>query len=142
MPVNAARADTFIQAATDEIDATLGVQFTLPIDFGAAGVDPSVELILKRLAVLLATGRLIMAQAVGAEDTTTHAYGTYLLREGRALLQAIDEGTTVLIGVSRRPEYATSGNGPSIVQEDSESAMDAFYGFATRGESFAWRPGV
>lgn len=140
MPVNPASAAGFIQAATDEIDSALGVNYALPIDLTAA--DATVELYLKRVAALLATGRLILAQSVGSEDQSTHAYGRYLLEEGKMLLREISTGDMVLYGVPRRDEFLTAGNGPSIQQEDQFSPIDAFYSYAMRGNANAYfRPG-
>lgn len=140
MPLNATMANGFIQAAQDEIDSSLGMTYTLPLDLAAA--DPTVELYLKRTCALLASGRLILAQATAAEDEGVHAYGMYLLSEGKQLVAAVASGDMELMGVTKRAEYASEGNGPSIIQEDTYSPVDTFYAFASRGETSAYfRPG-
>lgn len=139
MPLNSAMAQGFIQAATDEIDSSLGVNYNLPIDLAAA--DPTVELYLKRVCALIASGRLVLAQATASEEQGVHAYGMYLLREGKELLVAASMGEMVLVGVPKRTEYANSGSGPAIIQEDLVAPVDAFYAFAMRGEVAYFRPG-
>lgn len=137
LPISIQSGEQFINAASDEIDMKLAGEFTWP----HSPLSVQAQLILKRMNVLIGTGRLIMAQAVGSEDTGTHAYGTYLLREGQMLLAAVIGGDVVLDDVPKHPT-TTTGNAPSIVYEDSQSAVDVFYGFAMRGETNTWQPGV
>lgn len=131
-------AEGFIQAATDEIDSVLGVSYVIPLDMTTA--DPTASLTLKRIAALLASGRLILAQATGTEDDGVHAYGMYLLREGKELLARVNSGEFPLIGVPPRVVEVT-GNTPRIIHEDSISAVDAFYAMASRGQLVAFVPG-
>ncbi len=139
LPLPANMAEGFIQAAVDEIDSVLGVNYILPIDTALA--DPTADLTLKRIAVLLASGRLIMAQATGSEDEGVHAYGMYLLREGKDLLCKVESGALPLIGVTKREEYADTGNTPYIKQEDSVSPIDAYYSTVSRGIFKRFVPG-
>lgn len=122
--------DSFISAAGDEIDMRLGVNYILPVPSDAPAVT---RLTLKRIAILLASGRLMMAYTSHSEDTAANAYGVYLLREGHDLLNLVMSGEIVLPGLDKLPEY-TDGNAPGLVQEDSDSPLDVFYGFAMRDE--------
>lgn len=133
MPINGTVANGMIRAASDEIDSTLGLTFVLPLDLAAA--DPTVQLYLNRTAALIASGRIILSQSTASEEDGVHAYGMYLLEEGKTLLRQIASGEVELFGVSRRTEFAASGNGPSIVQEDTFGLVDAFYAFSHRGHT-------
>lgn len=138
LPITGDSAELFIQAAAEEIDMQLASEFLWP---PTIPLVPQTELILKRINVLIGTGRLVMAQAVGAEELSTHAYGTYLLREGQSLLAQVMCGELVLEGIDKNPLH-TTGNAPSITNEDSIAGVDAFYGFAMRGEPSFYRPGI
>ena len=139
MPVNGPIANGMIQAAEDEIDSTLGMIYQLPLNLAMA--DPTVEKYLKRVAALIASGRLILSQATASEDDGVHSYGRYLLEEGKTLLAAIKCGDVDLLGVTRRPELIAGGTGPSVLQEDTYSLVDGFYAFAHRGVSGVARMG-
>lgn len=129
----------WITAAEDEINQRLGVIYILP---PGAGADETANLILKRLAVLTATGRGMMAQPAAGEDNGVNAYGRYLLDDAEKIFCDLIDGTLDLIGVDKRPELASAGNAPSVIWEDSVAPVDAFYGFATRGESPLYTPGL
>lgn len=137
MPVSEPRAQAFIAAAAEEMDMRLGTVYTVPFQ----GLLPAAEIALKRVNVLIATGRLVMAQSVATEDYSPNAYGTYLMREGRDLLEGMVNATVLLPGAEPLPG-AGSFRGPTVINEDTVSAVDAFYGFAMRGESTEYRPGV
>jgi hypothetical protein len=134
-PTNAVR---WIQAAEDEINQRLGVIYVLP---PGPGASVNALLTLKRLAILVATGRGMMAQPAAGEDNGVNAYGEYLLRDAEKLFCDLIDGTLDLIGVDKLPELATSGNAPTVVWEDSVAPVDAFYGFAVRGEFTTYTPG-
>lgn len=121
----------FINAAGDEIDIRLGVNYQLPI----ANDAERALLILKRISILIASGRLMMAASAHAEDQQVNAYGTYLLKQGHELLDAVAAGEITLPEVPKLEEY-TEGNAPSILNEDDFPAIDLFYGFTSRGESW------
>lgn len=142
MPVTADDAEKFIQAASDEINAVVGMRYSLPI--------PRVEgspawNVLKRACVLIATGRLVMASAVASEDTSPNAYGLYLLEEAREMLASIKRGELDLIGVPLLPSSADvtipdTGNAPTVIYQDRASAVDVFYGNVMNGRRVVWRP--
>lgn len=129
----------FINIATDEINESLGYDYELPVP---SNIPEHVKLTLKRCCVLIASGRYLLAQAVGGEDVTTHAYGQSLLNEGHAILQSIRSGALDLIGmVPLATGGGTEGNAPRIIQGDQYSAVDSFYG-RTGALSDFWGPGV
>lgn len=128
----------WINAAQDEINQRLGVIYVLPPPDTA---DPTAFLTLKRLAVLVATGRGMMAAPAAGEDNGVNAYGRYLLEDAEKIFCGLIDGTLDLLGVPKQPELASSGNAPSVVTEDSVAPVDAFYGFAVRGEFTQYVPG-
>jgi hypothetical protein len=115
----------YVDAAAEEMDATIGFDYVLPIVTNS--IPSHVVLTLKRCNVLIATGRFILSQAVASEDGSTHAYGASLLKEGQAILGAIRTGQLDLTGVPRISGNV-QGNAPSIINTDVTSALDAFYG--------------
>lgn len=115
-----------VQDATDEIDACIGFIYELPLSPTPSG---HIKLTLKRCANLIASGRLVMAVAAGGEDTSLHAYGESLLREGRMLLESIESGQ-IDLGCTKKLVYS-EGNAPSITNADSTSAVDAFYAYVS-----------
>jgi hypothetical protein len=139
MSVSSSNAVRWISAAEDEINQRLGVMYVLP---PAPPAEELTLLLLKRLAVLTATGRGMMAQPAAGEDNGVNAYGRYLLEDAEKLFYALLSGETILPGVDKQSELIASGNAPSVVTEDSVAAVDAFYGFATRGEYTLFTPGA
>lgn len=117
--INAELANT-----ADDIDSVLGVDYVLPLNFPSMAVHT--QLILKKLARLITSGRIILSRASHTEGDSTHAYGTSLLREGQSILAAIANGMILLNGATRINDGST-GNGPSILNVDAESYVEAFY---------------
>jgi hypothetical protein len=138
MTISAGNQVKWISAAEDEINQRLGVIYQLPPATPATG---SAALVLKRLAVLVATGRGMMAQPAAGEDNGVNAYGRYLLDDAEKIFCALIDGTLDLPGIDKLPELGSSGNAPSVIWEDSVAPVDAFYGFAVRGESPLYVPG-
>lgn len=139
IPISPSNQVRWIGAAEDEINQRLGVLYVLPPGSGASA---TALLILKRLAILVATGRGMMAQPAAGEDNGVNAYGRYLLDDAEKIFCDVISGELDLIGVDKLPELISSGNAPSVVMEDSVAAVDAFYGFATRGEYTLYTPGA
>lgn len=137
LTVSPAQLDRFIAQAADDIDAELGVEYIVPILF--TNTPPHVRLMLKKINTLLATGRFIMAQAVGGEQDGTHAYGYSLVKEAQGMILAIKNGQVELPGVTRRI-VQVQGNAPAIFNHDKHSAVDAFYGLTGNSTDF-WRAG-
>lgn len=142
LPVTADDAEKFISAASEEIDAVIGMRYQLPII--AASGSPARNL-LKRIAVLTSTGRLVMANSVASEDNSPNAYAMYLLEEARELLASIKRGELDLVGVPLLPatgevNVPDTGNAPTVIYRDSVSAVDLFYDNAMNGGRLVWRP--
>jgi len=140
-------AASFVTRAADEMDAEIGEAYEIPLP--TSGLPAHVVLRLKQCNVLIASGRLVLAQAIGGEENDTHAYGMSLLREGQGILKMICSGQIELVGATRR-NVSVTGTGPSIIQGDAASAVDAFYGYAGTknatkphpiGRDF-WTPGL
>jgi phage gp36-like protein len=144
LPISADDSEKFINAAGDEIDAIIGMRYVIPVGLAAGSASYN---LLKRVCVLLATGRLVMANSVASEDTTPNAYGMYLLSEAKAILDDIKSGDMNLIGATLLPptgdtSVADTGNAPTVIYQDSASAFDVFYDNVTNGTAKLWRPNI
>lgn len=124
---NSVDKDRYVQDATDEIDSRIGFMYVLPI----AGAASHIVLMLKRCANLIGTGRLVLALGAAGEDSSVHAYGESLLREGQMLLSSIECGQLAL--GTPKVTVQSEGNAPSTTNYDSSSAVDAFYTFVSPG---------
>jgi hypothetical protein len=119
----------FVSDAADEIDSKIGFIYVTPVDVsdGSTAVRP-VRLLLKRLNVFLATGRLLMTVDAGGEDKTVHAYGLRLVTEAENSLAMIASGQLPLDGAARVDDgTGAQPLGPIIGNKDAESYVDAFY---------------
>jgi len=120
----------FVDDAADEIDSKIGFVYATPIDVtdnpGNPVVRP-VRILLKRLNVNLATGRLILAADASGEDDKLHAYGWSLIREANTTLNAIARGDVDLEGATLLDQNFDSPHAPLIHNEDAESNVEAFY---------------
>lgn len=119
--------EKFIQDAADEIDSQIGFLYVTPVDISDAGTTSRpVRLLLKRLNSWIATGRLLMAaNAAGGE---IHNYGSRLVREATASVNAIEKGQLVLEGAEKSPLSGDEQVGaPQWANVDSESNVEAFY---------------
>lgn len=117
----------FIQDAADEIDSRIGMRYLTPVDLADPDLARPVKLLLKRLNVFLATGRLILAATSNNEDDRLHAYGLSLINDALETLEAIAQGRFLLEGVDPAPGYSAQVSVPLIYNEDAESAVEAFY---------------
>ncbi len=113
----------YVNDAADEIDSMIGTIYVLPVAFGS--LKPQSQLILKRINNWLATGQIVITQAIGAEDTALQAYGASMLKDARALLEQIASGSFLLQGATRVDGDAGT-TGPEIVNRDKVSANDIF----------------
>jgi|SRR5690348_1250597 len=87
--------------AADEIDSQIGMRYLTPID--TANVPRPVQLLLKRINVALASGRLILAADSNGENQQLHAYGLSLINEAKEALRAIAAGDMFLRAHCLRP---------------------------------------
>lgn len=127
LPRYAGDGSQFVNRAAEVIDARLGHIYKTPI---AIPVDPKFRpsaLILKQINELLASGRIILDMAAAAEDNNLHAYGRQLMREGEAMLHALEVGDRVLQGADTVDSNDTVVLGPKAIQTDSVSLVEQFY---------------
>lgn len=117
----------FVQDAADEIDSYIGQLYLTPVNLEDPELSRPVKLLLKRLNVHLATGRLILAVTSNDEDDRLHAYGRNLIREALELLKAIAAGTFLLEGVPAAEHLTPKATTVLIHNEDAESSVEAFY---------------
>ena len=113
--------DTFITMASEEIDGMVGFVYALPLPV----LSLHVGLVIKNIARKLASGRLLLSQAAGGEDSQVHAYGQSLIDEAFRDLWAIRNGT-IDLGVPKIT-VASTGDAPTIIEGDAVSGVDAYY---------------
>lgn len=120
----------YCQDATDEIDSVLGFRYVTPFDLTAlTTTHRPVALLIKRICVWLASGRLIMAIATQGEQNTLHAYGASLVKQAIDTLNGIVSGDIILDGVTT-VDPGSAGpptSVPLLFNQDAESAVEAFY---------------
>lgn len=135
--------EKFIEIGRQEVDEALGQIYVLPLT-PAPAANTVYALMLKRANAMIASGRMILSNATGGEDSSVHAYGMYCLSEGQAILQRIVSGQIDLVGIQRIEVGGSTANAPSIVQVDLLSPVDQFYGWMADqpyAPSPIWRPG-
>lgn len=121
-----------VKGAAEEIDIAIGHIYKTPISFGPLPIPlasrPS-QLALKKINWLIASGRILLDVAAASEDTTNHAYGMGMLKEGLAMLEKIRNGDVLLVGAQKieGEEENPSFTGPVIMQEDPVSLVESFY---------------
>lgn len=116
-----------VQDATDEIDSRIGMLYATPVDLGSVEIPRPVKLLLKRLNVFIASGRLIMAVTSNTEDDRLHAYGLSLVNDALDALKEIAAGKLILDGVPPIEGTEPVVSVPLIFNEDPESSVEAFY---------------
>ena len=141
MPLpKALRPQQYVDDAADEIDSMIGFIYATPVDIVSDGtpVKRPVRLLLKRLNVLLASGRLITAMSSNSQRSDLHPYGASLIREATDVLKQIAAGDLLLPGVPPAdPEASDTSTGPLIANIDAESNVESFYNrIANPGYSF------
>lgn len=120
----------FVDDAADEIDSKIGFVYQTPIDVTDVPENPVVRparLLLKRLNVNLATGRMLLAADASGEGSQLHAYGWSLIREVNAAVNNLIDGDIVLEGAPLVAPGALNNNIPLIYNKDAESNVEAFY---------------
>jgi hypothetical protein len=84
----------FVQAACDEMNAKLGTLYEVPIDPNA--IPEHQRLMLKVIAVKIASGRMLATWSAPDEGSSVHAYARRLLDEGLSELHLIANGDYLL----------------------------------------------
>lgn len=121
----------YVQDATDEIDSKLGFIYVTPIVIDPNGEFRASYLLLKRIANYLASGRLVLANAASREEQFLNAYGSSLVKEATAALDALASGTMPLPGAIFLNSEDKGTSGPIINNLDQQSNVESFYAFAT-----------
>lgn len=126
-----------IRDAGDEMDTKFGIVFVMPL---AVSTFPlHIQTMLKLIQSRLASARLLFMAASASEDTTLFEYAKYL--EGLAYgdLNLILNGSVSIPGAVQLD--GNTATAPKIINTDSESATDVFYGITMAGGSGYWQPG-
>lgn len=144
--------DKWVTDAYDEMNSKLGWVYSLPLR--PEGVDPGDEdswqdlpehqqLLLKTINNRLASGRLIMAQAIGAQQQQLHAYGYSLVEQALADLMHLANRDIILLAelVDTDDDAKLLSRIPSIHNYDEESLLDGFENSVMRGVPWYTRPG-
>lgn len=118
-------AQMYVDQAAEEIDSRIGIKYATPVV-----VDNSVEsrptaLLLKKINIWLASGRLVLAKNAG-KDLNLHAYGKYMVDQATAALDSIVNGTVILPGAALATADATQASGPVSVNADDYSPVEEF----------------
>lgn len=126
----------YVNDAADEIDSKIGFRYDTPIPVSS---PRPVLLLLKRLNSHLASGRLILAATISANQEELNAYGASLVNDAQLTLEAIASGQMFLPGAPANPDLPPppSADDPStlpalISNLDEVSQVEAFYDAATR----------
>lgn len=135
---------TFVQAATDEIDMKIGFIYRTPVrpDADHDELPRPVSLLLKRIAANISTARAIMAAAGAVQSDELNGYARSLLAEAHTALDAIAAGRMELEGAERLPDQGQERRGPRISNVDSHSQVESFYANFTGGSSDMFTPSV
>lgn len=120
----------YVDLAAEEIDSQLGHLYVTPIVIPTDAQYRPSRLLLKKINMLVASGRLILDMAAAGESDNMHAYGMGMLKEGLELLKQLALGNVSLLGATRLPtdpDAAKEFTGPVIVNEDDQSLVEGFY---------------
>lgn len=113
---------SFVDEAADEMNARIGMLYELPLP---TTLPTHLLILLKLINNRIASGRLIMAAAVGGEDRELHAYGESLVRDAYDDLKKILDGAIALDGAEKR-DTGNYGHGPSVNGGDEVSWVSVF----------------
>ena len=138
--------NVYVNDAADEIDMAIGHLWATPVDvLNISPVARHSKLLLKRINLSIATGRLVLSLNAGRDDRL-HAYGLRMLTEGLTYLAKIVSGEILLDGAPRPEGTPDLNPGVMIVNQDELSAVDAFYDRTMRQPvgsqtTLVWAPG-
>jgi hypothetical protein len=124
-------ASQYLDFALREINSVLGVIYVLPIPDTIPDYQKGS---LRTVQAKLATGRLLMAQGSGAEDTDINAYGKLLIQEAYNDLNRIGNNYELLTAV-RTTNSTGEDRTPLVSSADKVSPFNAFYDMAYGGVS-------
>lgn len=136
----------YIEKASDEIDSHISSRYETPVsvNINSGGGRRVASLILNQICAELASGRLLVSHAAGAQDRQVHAYGQWLIERALGRVQQIVDGELELPDVPPAPdvEVGRPPRGPLVVNTGpfrGESQVNAYYdtfhpnGIAPRG---------
>lgn len=143
--VSAALSPTkYVADAADEIDSKIGFRYDTPIP---ATAPRPVLLLLKRLNSHLASGRLILAATISANQEELNSYGASLVNDAQLTLEALASGEMVLPGVAASPDLPPPpAEDDPLAQKillsnlDPVSQVEAFYGAVTSPDVLGYMP--
>lgn len=131
-------ASAFVNNAADEIDAALGFLYETPIAVDSNAVNRPTLLLLKSINMWLATGRIILTISRTGEDNTLDALGRYYVNLAMQRLGDIVNGKIDLLGAIRTTTELDSFVGPTIINAEEKSLVDAFYQEYNPGDGNYW----
>jgi hypothetical protein len=92
-------AQQYLDMTQDEIDSKLGVIYVVPVNVDT--LPNSQGKLLKSIHRKLCSGRILMAATAALSETSVHAYGLQLVKEGLMELMAIANSDVILVGAER-----------------------------------------
>lgn len=123
----------YVNAAADEIDGAIGFKYATPIALDeTVAVNRPVMLLLKTINAWLATGRILLTISRSSEDSSLDALGTYYVKGALDRVAQIVDGKILLVNAVENTVGLSTFKGPTIINGDSESMVDAFYGHFQR----------
>lgn len=121
----------YVAEAADDIESRIGHIYETPLTFDTTvPQERAASLVLKRLNNNLASGRIILAYTMPAEDKQLNAYGHYLVKDAEDTLDLIASRQVILYGptpVTLPNTEIVNGAALGISNVDSSSAVDDFY---------------
>lgn len=126
---------SFVNLAADEIDGEIGHRYETPVEFDETTPEavkrsrPS-KLLLKKINLLLASGRIILDMAAAGEDRQLQQYGASMWKEAVELLEKICDGKVMLMGaplLGGDTDDQNDNTRVSIHQDDPYSLVQNFY---------------
>lgn len=127
---NAVDPERYVNDAAEEIDTKIGFKYITPVDLNTLSQPEQrpTLLLLKRLNVYIATGRILITITQPTENNQLNALGQSYLMQAYEVLDAIAAGEYPLIGVP--PLGGDTGNLEShigVTNGDTGSFVDSFY---------------
>jgi hypothetical protein len=136
--------DAAASDAASEMNIRLGERYVVPLDIDHEDLASHHRDLIKLINARLAAGNLIMATATATEYHELHRWGEYLREMALTDLDLIVSGRVVLGGQTEQTtDAADRYRGPSIVNHDDLSAVEAFEESFMRGslQGQSWGPG-
>jgi phage gp36-like protein len=128
LPPRGITVDKIIADASLEIDSVLGQRYVTPIVFSNRPSSIADANKLRLCCAHLASGRLILASAIGGEDVTLHGYGIYLVNHAMNMLTALVTGKIRLEDAVRLTDEQNQGKKGMLTNNgDAYSTIDDFY---------------